>query len=471
MPIPEVVRRYLDQPLVRPWALFAPVLVLVLCVPLLRPLRQPDAAQLGERERGSLAMVQSMVEGHTLRIDRTIFARTPAQFRGPDGGAYANVPPMQAALAAPVYWAMRKWGLNFAGDQVMVRYLLVLLCVTLPLALSAGLVYRLGRLFELARPVRVGMALLVTLPTGMLVYAVSFAPHAQAAVLLLAAVTCISHVAVSRAPRKSIGWLVVAGAFAALAACLHQSALLLLVLLPVVVIWMRWSSRMRLGGVLLYALGALAILGVNSWLLFQMTQELHILPPSQVAPAAGLSAATHLAVVRGEAATRPRPEMIDEDDGEQGVVERFWTPTAAWIGRVLNGVLGEEGILSHYPAIALGVLGASLALRRHWAETTKAMAGVTLLAAAILLAGNWIWSDVGTRDVYGPGWIAPVLPLVMLWCGAWLRPGHRGQSWILAGAACALSLAIVLAGMLDLPPASGYHGYSFAEAVLRMAGK
>jgi hypothetical protein len=138
---------------------------------------------------------------------------------------------------------------------------------------------------------------------------------------------------------------------------------------------------------------------------------------------------------------------------------------------MLDGVLGEQGVLSHYPVVALGIVGATLALRRHWAETTKALAGITLLSAVVLLAGYWIWAGPNERDTYGPAWVAPLLPLVMLWAGAWLRPHHRRQSWVLASTVLGVSLISVAIGMLDVPPARGYRGYSLAEAAIRLTAQ
>ena len=461
------IRRYLQQPLVRPWALIAPVLTLVICLPLLRPLRQPDPSQISDDEKARLAMVEAIVEQHSLRIDRGSFpeASTPSPWAQ---ARYASVPPMQSVVAAPVYWILRQRGLTFKDDLVMVRYLLVLLCVTLPVALSAGMVYRLGRLFELPRPARTGLALLVTLPVGLLTAAVTFGPHAPAAVLLLAAVTCISHIAVSEHPRRSMGWLVLAGVCAALAATFDAASVMLLILLPLVIMAMRWRPTWRLTGVLLYIAGMVPVFCLNAWLIYQMTGTINPLPLGSLEGPDLSATASRVAVIGVAGAGGAGVDAADDDVVEVGAVERTWASVSVWIGRLLDSLLGQRGLLSHYPVALIGIFGALAALRRHWASTTKAMAAIILVAGTILLLVHCVWSRGGMHAAFGPDWILVLLPVVMIWSGSWLRRPHYTQTWIVAGLACALSLTVAIIGAADRPPRDGYRGYSVAEAVSRL---
>jgi hypothetical protein len=55
--------------MVRPWALFGPVVVLVVALPLLRPLRHPDPGAMSDEEMSRLATVQAIAEHGTLAID------------------------------------------------------------------------------------------------------------------------------------------------------------------------------------------------------------------------------------------------------------------------------------------------------------------------------------------------------------------------------------------------------------------
>ena len=60
--------------LVRPWALSAPVVVLIMSLPLLRPLRHPDPRRSPTRSWPGSRPSQAIVEHKTLAIEKTDFA-------------------------------------------------------------------------------------------------------------------------------------------------------------------------------------------------------------------------------------------------------------------------------------------------------------------------------------------------------------------------------------------------------------
>jgi hypothetical protein len=66
------LRSYRNRRHVRPWALSVPVVVLLIALPLLRPLRHPDPQAMSDDERARLATVQSLVENKTLAIDESV---------------------------------------------------------------------------------------------------------------------------------------------------------------------------------------------------------------------------------------------------------------------------------------------------------------------------------------------------------------------------------------------------------------
>ena len=81
--------------MVRPLALLGPVLVLVICLPLLRPLRHPADISIDEQLR--IATVRALVERGTLALDNV----QPGQIDGTvlrDGHPYSAQPPMMALL-------------------------------------------------------------------------------------------------------------------------------------------------------------------------------------------------------------------------------------------------------------------------------------------------------------------------------------------------------------------------------------
>ena len=154
----------------RPWALSAPIVVLLICLPLLRPLRHPDPLQISDDEQARLATIQAVVEQHTLQIQRTDFFQikqaslfaTRDVIRVKHGDEperwYSDQSPVMSVLLSGPYWVMHRWGVTFKRNPVLVEYLLTLFGVTLPIALAAGLLYRMGRIFELKRPARAGLA-------------------------------------------------------------------------------------------------------------------------------------------------------------------------------------------------------------------------------------------------------------------------------------------------------------------------
>src|SRR5438874_11968317 len=108
------------RPYVRPWGLAAPVAVLLVCLPLLRPLIHP--ADISDNERERLATVESIVERHSLMLAGNSFGYRPhmqstgetpvVRGTGPATGetpvarGYGRQPPVFAGLLAGPYWVV-----------------------------------------------------------------------------------------------------------------------------------------------------------------------------------------------------------------------------------------------------------------------------------------------------------------------------------------------------------------------------
>src|SRR6185503_13638263 len=179
-------RRYLTKPHVRPWALLAPILVLLVCLPLLRPLRHPDPREISNDELARLATVESLVERRTLAIDEATYLPSAGTFRRRQSVYSEQLPVLSVLLAGP-YWAMKQFGLTFENNPALVAYLLTLIGATIPVAMAAGLIYRMGRLFELPRRRRALLAAAVAFGSGLVSYGVVLNAHAPAAALILGA--------------------------------------------------------------------------------------------------------------------------------------------------------------------------------------------------------------------------------------------------------------------------------------------
>jgi len=441
---------------VRPWALAGPILVLVFCLPLLRPLRFPNPSTISYSESARLATVQAIVERHTLAIDDSQFhvPRTHLIMVGKD--RYANQPATMAMLLSAAYWTMTRFGLTFDNHGPTVMYLLTLLGVTVPVAAAAGLIYRMGRLFELARPRRAALGIICVFATGLISYATVLNAHAPAAVLVLCATACLIHVARSSFPRQTSPWLMLAGFCAALAAAVDTPAVVFLVLFVPVVIALRWPFRLRVAGLALYVIGLSAPLAMHSALTVPVTGDL--LPPC-LHPE--LSAV--VSVVKPAPAAMP---VIDEEPDDFSV--SIWQSIGEKIGRCLQALIGQHGLLSHFPILLLGVIGVGKIMHRHWPVSTKTLAGATLAgSSAIIIAFALLRPD--WRDaMFAARWFIVFSPLVMFWSGAWLRKTHRPSSWTMMSIGLCFSMFVSLIGATGAWPQGGFDRYTVVGALKNM---
>jgi len=464
---------------VRPWALSAPILVLLISLPLLRPLRVPDPRMVSDGEQARLATIQAIVESHSLAIEGTSFRDTRRKIVSPaDIGQpvaihhYSDQSPMLSALLSGPYWIMHRVGLTFDNDPNWTIFWLTLLGVTLPVAGSAGLVYRMGRLFELKRPLRAGLAAAVVLGSGLISYSTVLNAHAPAAALLLAAAACLFHVIVHNEPRKAAGYFALAGVCAALAATIDLPAVVFLLMFVAVIAAFRWPIATRAAGMGLYVMGALAPLILYAALVIPITGDLRpgFLHRELAVKAEGNAetgqssratpASSSLAL--SSSVSSPTASLADSDDD---------TPPSAWrtalarAVRIFGSFFGEHGIFSHFPVLVLGILGVSMIMHRHWPATTKMLAGGTLAGAlAVIIIYSLARPSVGD-SMFATRWFVVFLPLTLFWAGAWLRRPHRQSSWIMAGVLLAFSVAASLIGATNPLPRGGFDRYTVAGAL------
>lgn len=408
------------EPYIRPWGLATPVLVLVLCLPLLRPLLHPTTISANERER--LATIQAIVEHRSLIAGDPTSFPLPSHVRGSEavrvGGAQ---PPTLAALLAGPYWLMHKLGLSFSTHQALAVYVLTLLGVTLPVCGAAAVAYRMGRLLELDRPWRMVLALGCVFGSGLVSYATVLNSHAPAAALVMAAAASVFHGAITRHQHQSVAWVGLAGFLAAMAAAVDLGASVYLVLLAAVIFALHWTPATKAMGLACYLVGAAPPVLLHLALTVPLTGEMR--------PALLLHA------VRSHPAPAPAVQAEPADDDEQP------DETAAAVVRALDGLVGSRGLLSHFPALCIGAAGICLVIRGHWPAATKTLAIVTALGAAAIVgiyAAGADWS----QPMFAARWFIVFTPLMMLWAGAWLRRRHRPWTWALA--ACALGLSAII---------------------------
>lgn len=466
------LRRHRNQPWVRPWALATPIAVLLVCLPLLRPLRHPDAVSDDEQVR--LATIQALAEHHTLALDRSRSELPSRSLIRVRDHLYSAQPPVLAFLLAGPYWLMLKLGVPIRDSTGLAPYLLTLLGSTIPATLAAGFVYRMGRLFELARPWRMGLAMIVVFCTGLISYAVVLNAHAPSAALVLLSAAVLLHVSAGPRASKMWWWLLIAGACASLAAVIDPPAVIFLILLTFVVPALRWRLSMRVAGVCLYLIGALMPFLLHARLTIPITGDVrpgYLHPELAIAPmpsAKTKSALRSLPFPGASEEAGPAPARGASSDDEDAPPPSFWSIFWRDVYRVLSAFLGRHGILTHFPAAILGVFGIAAVMHRHWPATAKVLASVTAAGAVVIILVYALGPADGKVAMFANRFFLVFLPLTIFWAGAWARRSHRPTTWAVAAALVLFSAAASLIGATDPYPPRGYDQYTVAGALHHM---
>ena len=454
-----------DGRILRPWGLVAPILVLVVCLPLLRPLIQPT--DISHNEAARLATVQAIVEQGTLAINDTSFYPAPDQLaygegvherRIPeDAPRYSKQPPVLAALLSGTYWIMYRNGWTFQNNLAFTSYFLTLLGSTIPVALAAAMLYRMGRLFELSRPWRATLAAAAVFGSGLVSYATVLNSHAPAAALMIIACGCLFHASIAKRQGHAHVWLVVAGLTAALGAVIDFGGFVFLVLFVCVILAMRWSAAEKVGGVGLYVLGALPPLVLHAALTVPMTGDFR---PGFLHPELQLSVPVTIATT-----------VSQDEDGVEGALERGWA--SAVVERFVDGVLGPHGLLSHFPILLIGIGGIGAVLHRHWPAAAKTLAVVTLAGGSAVVLVYAFLDDVNWRQpMFSARWFIPFVPMLVFWAGAWVRKQHHPAMWAAAALLLGFSVLTTLLGATApfVHARDGEHtGYAAAKRLLEGA--
>ncbi|HEX4054200.1 MAG TPA: hypothetical protein VHX86_08040 [Tepidisphaeraceae bacterium] len=448
-----------------------PILVLLFCLPLLRPLRHPGQASGDEQLR--LATISALVQhsadsgplANRLAINSSLFIPSP-NVMAVRGRLYSDQPPMLAFLLSGPAWVLNWMGFRLQDNSVLVPYLLTLLGVTLPVAGAAGLVYRMGRIFELPRQWRTALAAAVVFGTGLISYAVVLNAHVPAAVLVLAAAGCMVHLVASETPSRGGRWLVLAGFCAALAATIDLSASVFLLLFLVVIPVMRLPTALRVGGVLLYLIGVIPPILLHASLTVPLTGNIL---PGAMHP----ELAIHRRLRIDEPAVDASPDEpglyaasdLADDPDANPPPPTFWQKVERGISSFAWTLLGDHGLLVHFPVVVLGIAGMFAVMHRHWPLTTKVLAADAAIAALIGILGFSMIHYGASAAAFGTPWLIVFLPFLFFWSGAWLRRPHRAPAWALAGLLLAFSIVVSLIGATDPMPAGGYSKYTAISAL------
>lgn len=432
-------RRYLrntfSQPVVRPWALATPILVLLICIPLLRPLRHPG--EMSDDESLRLATIRGLVEHRSLDIESPPAVDASRLIHANDQ-IYSDQPPMFALLLAWPAMLMRKLGVGMNENLPLAAYVLTLIGTTLPVAAGAGLLYRMGRLFELPRPRRAVLATTIIFGSGLIGYSTVLNPHAPAAVLILCAAACLIHVSLAKLRSSGWSWVLLAGICAALAAALDPPAGIFLPLLLVVIATIRVPVMVRIGSILIFALGAAGPIALHAaWdrpitgsIIPGITRTNHtLISPALPAPVA----------VVADSDARNEPDADDVIAPPTRSAQLF--SSLRWL---LDVLAGGQGLFSHFPVLLFGIFGIAAVMHWHWPMFVKSLAAASATAALLILA-SYALLDTPWRSAIGSTrWSVVFSPMLLFWSGAWMRRIHPRLMWILAGSMLTFSIAIGL---------------------------
>lgn len=431
----DYIRRWKEQPKIRPWALAAPIILLLLCLPLLRPLRYPTAPAADEAIR--LLTIRSIVENGTFAVERVPSHRAMSDQRQVGtvllkrrGDEYFSTqPPTFAAILSMPYALMRQWGITFESNPLLVAYLLTLIGTTLPAAAATGLIYRMARMFELPRWQRALLSLAVALGSGMGSYCTVLNPHVPAAALVLCSAACIIHWSRSLKPFRSIAWLSLSGFCAALGAVIDPISAIFLCVFIVPIFALRLGFPTRLAGALLFAGGA--VVPLMAHYVITLRTGMPIFPDPLL-----------------DASIIP----IDPFEDEQ-MISRH-------LVRLVAGLIGAHGAFSHFPLLIISIAGIGAVMHRHWPSWVKMLAAASG-AGALTIYLIVCLSPVAWRDaMFACRWFLAFSPMLIFWCGAWMRQDHKKSSWITATCALAVSSIIGVIGMLRPWPVGGYEPYT-----------
>ena len=447
---------------VRPWALLPTILVLLVALPLLRPLRVPQSQGISSNELSRLAVVESLAERGTQDIERTSYYailkdrkstdkshEAPETVRKSDG-IFSDKMPVLSFILAGYYSVLMWFGLTMEKNPVAVTYVLTLLGSTLPVAAAAGLLYRMGRLFELPRPWRTALAVAVIFGSGLITYAVVINAHAPAAAFVIAACACIVHLCVAKHETFTGMWMLICGLCASIATVIDLAAGVFLIGFLAVIVTMRWRKRMRFGGALMYLIGIAPPLILHAMLMIPLTGDMF---PLYMHPEMRPTTARPVVLV-------PSLDLDDEPVSESGWIHR----TAVGTEHVMGALIGTHGIVTHFPAVLLGIMGIVLVLRRHWPTATKTMALVTLSGGAIVIL-VCVYNADWTQAMFGPRWFIVFMPLMLFWTGAWLRKSHHAVTWTVAALLIVFSVTVSLIGTTNPFVITSPGTYSVSAAV------
>jgi hypothetical protein len=91
------------------------------------------------------------------------------------------------------------------------------------------------------------------------------------------------------------------------------------------------------------------------------------------------------------------------------------------------------------------------------------------VGGAGLIVVLFISSDTNWRGaMFANRWLIIATPLLMFWCGAWLRRKHSTGLWVMAWITIGYSLIVAIIGATGPLPRTGFTHYTAVDAVFQL---
>ncbi len=348
----------------------------------------------GWNDASRLATVESLVDYHTLAIDRSIFVDVAHAPRPPappglidrgtldklwiDGRFYSDKSPVPALLMAGPYWVWQRCtGLTARDDPQRFVWWMTLVTSGLAYVLAVGCVYRLGERLRLPWRLRLGLTASFALATVAPVYAQQVNNH-----ILLLAVTAALMLALAHREMRSPLRVAKLGFLAGLGYTIDLGAGPVILASVLGLIAWRSRSAKTTGVFLAAALPWLALHHAVNYAVGGTFQPANANPEYLMWPGS--------------------PFTADN-------ITRVWNHpnVGRFLAYALDLLLGKRGFLGHNLPLFLAVVGGLALLRFRPAERQE------ILCAAGCAVGTWLVYAAGSHNLSGLNcsvrWFVPLL--------------------------------------------------------------
>jgi hypothetical protein len=164
----------------------------------------------------------------------------------------------------------------------------------------------------------------------------------------------------------------------------------------------------------------------------------------------------------------PLITSLDNPDDDELANQSWWLVAGKYINRWWSGFVGSHGLFSHFPVLVFGAAGLAAVMHRNWPGWTKMLAVVTALGALSVI-GLYCCSQADWREaMFATRWFVIFVPLVLFWCGAWLRREHSTLTWSIAGLVLGFSVMVTVVGATNPYPRQGFDRYTAVGALMQL---